>query len=251
VPAAVVLLAVVAVIGWRSFVAGRSEPGPTPTRETLAAGVVTPQEIDVTAAARSDGTVRVEQRLTFEATAKTDDRVVLTTSHRRFGWVSDERPGQYWFTPTIEDASAVDETSGSPVELEITRKDWDLDTEAFIVADGHDWGSGRHALRLTYTLSDVWFDIQGDRVLVIPLDFFASDRSGRLDSTIVRVPGQKLSCPANNLTWDPEATCAEETTDRWSAYRDQQDSALDVLAVVDPEGVTADPAPAPIRKRDE
>lgn len=248
VPIAVIVLGVVAVVVWQ-WVSRETSDQPSPASSTLAPGVVTPQEVEATATPQSDGTLRVEQTLVFEATEHTDDQIILTSSYRRFGWVSDDRPAQYWFTPRIEDVSATDETSGSQVELEVVKEDRDHDIEAHLVADGHEWSPGRHLLRMTYTVSDVWFDIQGDRVLVLPLDFFHSTQRGPLDSTMVRIPDQQLICPPDNMTWDPQADCVGAAGDRWSVYEDQRDRAVQVIAVVEPDGITAEPAPAPTRKR--
>lgn len=215
-------------------------------------GVVTPQEVTVTATPQPDGTLVVEQSLVFEATEETADVVVLRSGGVQLGWINDDRPGRYWVNPTVAEVQAADVTSGEPTELDLVVDDRDLDNPRmdgtyYKLAEGHTWEPGRHVIEIEFTLADVWVDIDGTRAMVLPLNFFVSHNREDLDTTKVQFTDDALVCPRTNVTWSAEDACGKGGS--YSAFLEEPGRNLEGIVAVDPVGVTAEPAPALESKR--
>ena len=217
----------------------------------LAPGVVTPQEITATATPQPDGSVAVEQTLVFEATEESADVVVLRSSGVELGWVSDERRGRYWVSPTVSEVRAADVTSDQPTELEMVVDDRDLDDPRrdglyYKLGEGTDWAPGRHVIEIEFTLTDVWVEIEGLRAMVLPLDFFVTQNHSDLDTTIVQFTDGPLLCSATNRTWSTDHACEHGEGGQWSGYLESPGTVpreLQGLVAFDPPGVTAEPEP--------
>jgi hypothetical protein len=221
---------------------------------TFAPGELTPEESTVVASPQPDGTVQFEQRLIFDAGPGIDFPVTWYIGGTQIGWQSSARQAQYGVIPRISDVVAQDVTvAAGTVDLAVSVDDSDLDDPFF---DGHryrlaapgPWAAGRHAVRIRYTLDEVWVQADGVRVLVLPLSFASGPASSQpADLVRVRVAGAaELQCPATNVNFADRRPCGAGDV---LAYSDGELDQVEAVLVPDPVGVTAQPIPVSEKRR--
>ena len=247
-------LLVVAVVVFGVLLPRRNTYPTAGAAPSFAPGELTPEESTVVATPRPDGTVHVEQKLVFDAGPGVDFPVTWYIGGSQIGWQSSARQAQYVVIPQISEVTAHELTpDGGTVALAVNVDDSDLKDPFF---DGHryrlaapaPWAAGRHAVSVRYTLSDVWVQADGVRVLVLPLSF-ASGPASRQPADVARVQvrgADALQCPATNINFADRSTCGSGGR---LAYHDGELDQVEAVAVVDPAGVTAEPIPVPEKRR--
>ena len=250
--AVVLALLVVAAVVLGVVLPRRDSMQPVDAAQRFGAGELTPEESTVVATPRPDGTVRIEQRLVFDAGPGLDFPVTWYIGGTQIGRQSSPREGQYGVIPRIWDVAAHEVTAGGgTVDLAVSVDDSEIDDPFF---DGHryrlaapgPWAAGRHAVMLRYTLGEVWVQADGVRILVLPLRFGSGPANSQAaDLVRVQVVGASaLQCPATNVSFADRRPCG---TGGRLAYHDEELNQVEAVLVPDPAGVTAEPIPVAAR----
>lgn len=225
----------------------RRDPGPPPS---YAPGELTPEESTVVAKPQEDGTVRVIQLLTFDAGPGTDRPLTFYLGGTRLGRSATAR---YAVLPQVRDAEAEADTPGNDgpltIEMEETAyADPFTDGRRYAVSVPGGWSSGRHRVTFQFVLSDVWVEIEGERVLVLPLRFVSGPDTGQpADQVRLNVNGAaRLDCPDSNELFADRQTCGEDDV---LNYRPAELRSTEAVTIPDPGFITAAPVPVTERAR--
>ena len=222
-------------------------------------GALTPQERTIVATPRPDGTLRVDMSLIFDAGPGTSEPVWWSIGGTRIGWESSERRAQYWVNPTVTEVAAQELTpDGAKIPLSVVVDDTGyhdpfLDAHVFRLTGPSAWSAGRHAIKISYLLGDVFVSTGGTPVLVLPLAFADGPGTFRqsLNVTRVRIAGaDTLRCLATNINAADQRTCASASAGS-VAYNDNQviDLSTEAVGLVSPAGLSVQPKPALERSR--
>ena len=189
----------------------RRDPDPPPG---YAPGELTPEESTVVARPQEDGTVRVVQLLTFDAGSGTDAPLTFFLGGVRLGY-SDTV--EYAVLPQVRDVEADDETPGGserPLRVEVEESanadPFDDGRRYRLFAPGG-WSAGRHRVGFEFVLTDVWVEVEGERVLVLPLRFVSGPDTGQ-PADVVRLNvrgGTRLDCPDGDGVFAERRPCGD------------------------------------------
>ncbi|MCD1285795.1 MULTISPECIES: hypothetical protein [unclassified Brevibacterium] len=263
--AAALVIAVVVAIMVRDAV----EP-PSGTSERLSEEALTPEEITAEVTPHPDGTLQVRQRLIFEAPPTGVADLSWWVGEDQLGWRDEPDRPRYVLKPRIVDIAAVelstaaDSTQENPaVKVELTV---DLDdskahdrfpSTRYIFTrpdvDGGSatvWEAGRHVIDFSYTLDEVYLDIGGQALFVLPLGFPGESSQSRGVRSVTLTDGGEIRCLPSNGTFEPDADCAG-LDDRRSGqdgreltWRQENGVRIKAIGFAPPEGMQTAPIPA-------
>lgn len=210
------------------------------------------------AKARSDGHLAVTETIVFDAADGSSTALGWRIGGSRIGWLTNDRDQQYGVIPTIVNLTAQETApktrakSDLPVTQDQTPFDDPYtDTHVYRTMPAGGWTRGQHSVTLTYELADVFLAAGGVSVVVLPLSFFEHPDSWRQSANVTRVTmigAPRVRCLADNVDFVDQQDCDDSTATL--RYRgDTYDNSVSAVAYVDPGGVTAQPAAAPVRKR--
>ncbi|MGO2859893.1 MAG: hypothetical protein ACTIC1_01965 [Brevibacterium sp.] len=263
--AAALVVAVVVAIMVRDAV----EP-PSGTSERLSEEALTPEEITAEVTPRPDGTLQVRQRLIFEAPPTGVAELSWWVGEDQLGWRDEPDRPRYVLKPRIVDIAAVelstaaDSTQENPAEVAELTVDLD-DSKAhdrfpstrYIFtrpdADGRSaavWEAGRHVIDFSYTLDEVYLDIGGQALFVLPLGFPGQSSQSRGVRTITLTDGGEIRCLPSNGTFEPDADCADfddrrsRQDGRELTWRQENGVRIKAIGFAPPEGMQTAPIPA-------
>ena len=230
----------------------RPESGPGPA---FAPGELTPEESTVVAVPQPDGTVRVDQVLIFDIAPGLEDRpATWYLDGTQIGWKSSERTAQYGVIPKVVALEAREvPVADAPVPLKITVDESDYDDPFFdgrryaLIAPGP-WSPGRHRVEFSYVLGDVWVQVDGVRLLVLPLRFASGPGNGQPQDLVrLQVTGAgELLCPSTNVNFSDRRTCSDDGRLTYHPFELDQREAV---AVTDLTTITAEPIPVTEKAR--
>jgi len=234
-------------------------PGPPDSRPSpvaplqFADGALLPQEVAVLASPQADGTLAVQEKVVFDTPIGSGTPLVRSLAGVRIGWMGD-RSAQYGVLPVIDSITAHELKKKTSTPLVVTPDqtpitDPYLDARVFRVVPDGGWTKGRHVVTVSYQLRDVYVSAEGVTLMVLPLSFFGHPDSSaqRLNVTRARVSkATALRCLADDVAFADQKSCPAKKGRL--AYRDNGDDHLAAVAVVAPQGVTASPQPATVRK---
>ncbi len=230
----------------------RLRPDPAP-RPSYAPGELTPEESTVVVKPQADGTVRVDQRLTFDAGPGTDQPLTWYLGGTRIGSSPDQRI-DYAVLPQAGFVTARDATPGERGRsLEVTAEkgayaDPFGDGRRYALAVPGGWSPGRHRIDFSVVLSGVWVDVAGVRALVLPLRFASGPDTGQpADQVRLTVNGAvRLDCPDGDQVFADRQECGDGDLLR---YRPSALTTLEAVTLPDPGFITAAPMPVTERAR--
>lgn len=263
--AAALVVAVVVAIMIRDAV----EP-PSGTSERLSEEALTPEEITAEVTPRPDGTLQVRQRLIFEAPPTGVADLSWWVGEDQLGWRDEPDRPRYVLKPRIVDIAAVelstaaDSTQENPaeeVELTVDRDDSKahdrFPSTRYIFtrpdADGGSaavWEAGRHVIDFGYTLDEVYLDIGGQALFVLPLGFPGQSSQSRGVRTVTLTDGGEIRCLPSNGTFEPDADCAgfddrrSGQDGRELTWRQENLVKIEAIGFAPPEGMQTAPIPA-------
>lgn len=263
--AIVVLVAVAVVVAAVTRdVAGPDRP------ERLSEEALTPEEITAEVTPRPDGTVQVRQRLIFEAPPDGVTDLSWWVGEDQLGRRDEPDRPRYIVKPRIVDITAIelstsaDSTQKNPAEvaeLSVDRDDSkahdrypstryiftrpDVDGEGATV-----WEAGRHVIDFAFTLDEVYLDIGGQALFVLPLALPGESSQTRGVRTITLTDGGQIRCLPSNRTFEPDADCAgfddrrSRQDGRELTWRRETGVMIDAIGFAPPDGMQTDPIPA-------
>ncbi|MGO2036542.1 MAG: hypothetical protein ACTH2U_08690 [Brevibacterium sp.] len=263
--AAALVIAVVVAIMVRDAV----EP-PSGTSERLSEEALTPEEITAEVTPRPDGTLQVRQRLIFEAPPTGVADLSWWVGEDQLGWRDEPERPRYVLKPRIVDIAAVelstaaDSTQENPAEVAELTVDRD-DSKAhdrfpstrYIFTrpdvDGGSatvWEAGRHVIDFSYTLDEVYLDIGGQALFVLPLGFPGESSQSRGVRTVTLTDGGEIRCLPSNGTFEPDTDCAgfddrrSGQDGRELTWRQENGVRIKAIGFAPPEGMQTAPIPA-------
>ena len=263
--AAALVIAVVVAIMVRDAV----EP-PSGTSERLSEEALTPEEITAEVTPRPDGTLQVRQRLIFEAPPTGVADLSWWVGEDQLGWRDEPERPRYVLKPRIVDIAAVelstaaDSTQENPAEVAELTVDRD-DSKAhdrfpstrYIFTrpdvDGGSatvWEAGRHVIDFSYTLDEVYLDIGGQALFVLPLGFPGESSQSRGVRSVTLTDGGEVRCLPSNGTFEPDADCAgfddrrSGQDGRELTWRQENLVKIEAIGFAPPEGMQTAPIPA-------
>lgn len=261
----VVLVAVAVVIVTRA-----TPPPPSGLTERLSEEALTPEEITAEVTPRPDGTLQVRQRLIFEVPPTGDVELNWWVGEDQLGWRDVPDRPRYILKPRIVDIAAVelstaaDSTRDDPAEaaeLTVERDDSKahdrFPTTRYVftrpvAADdsASGWEAGRHVVDFTYTLDEVYLDIGGQALFVLPLAFPGESSQSRGVRTVTLTDGGDIRCLPTNRAFEPDADCLEfddrrsRDDGRELTWRRESTVMIDAIGFAPPAGMQTDPVPA-------
>ena len=229
----------------------RRDPDPPPS---YAPGELTPEESTVVVRPQPDGTVQVLQTLTFDAGPGTRQPVTWYLGGTRIGSTADKTV-DYAVLPQAGDITARDVTPGgdrSPLEVTIEDNDYAdpfIDGRRYSIGPSGRWSPGRHQVSFDVVLSDVWVEVAGVRVFVVPLRFAGGPDTGQpADQVRLTVRGAtRLDCADSDKVFADRQECGD--TNELLRYRPSELTNLYAVTVPDPGFITAAPIPVTERAR--
>lgn len=260
---AVVVVALVVVALLVNGVVRNPLADPTPTPEPPRSaqfpdGTLLPQERTIVAKAQSDGHLLVTETIVFDAADGSPSPLLWYLGGERIGWFTDDRSQQFGVIPSLVTVAAqeIAPKTRAKTDIVVTQEKTGQDdpysqTQVLRVMPDGGWTTGQHAVTLTYELADVYLTAEGTTMAVLPLSFFGHPDSSRQSLNVTRVTvtgAKKLRCLQENRDFVDQEDCSGSTaTLRY--HGDEHNSSIEAVAFVDPTGVTAQPAPAPVRKK--
>lgn len=249
---AVVLGLVITVAVLFGVIIPRLRPDPEPP-PGYAPGELTPEESTVVVAPQPDGTVRVDQLLTFDAGPGIKQPLTWYLGGTRIGSTADEAV-EYAVLPQASSVTAREVTpEEDAVPLEVTVEESEYadpfrDGRRYALAAPGRWSPGRHRVKFSVVLADVWTEVAGVRVLVLPLRFANGPDTGQpADQVRLTVNGAlRLDCPDSDEAFDDRRECGDGEL---LNYRPSEIKTLEAVTVPDPGFITAAPVPATERAR--
>lgn len=244
---------------------------PSPTTR-LPEEALSPEESDTEVGLRSDGTVTIRQRLSFELPADSDAPLYWRVDSSTLGRHSTEKKTRYAMLPKIEELTAVElstapgSTKSPPAEVGDMRVDSEtVDVDGF-AEDGHvlrfhppeesgtgeAWGEGHHVVEFNSVLSGVHLDVAGHDLIVLPLQLAGAPGVGGIDTTVRVAGAEALYCLPDNVEVELDSDCHggrvevgddEVDTLRLKVAADSTGS-IDAIAVKAPSKLTTPPARA-------
>lgn len=195
-------MVVLALVGMAVLVIGTgllpwpSDRPTTGSRNAYANGALTPEENTMVVTPQPNGTAMVTQTLVFDAGRGSTGTVDWAVGGVRVGWESDQRSAQFGVVPTISDVQAEevgadgDRTPLSTALDDANYRDPFLDRRWYKMSAPNGWAEGRHAVKITYRLAGTFVRLDGQAVLVVPLDFAAGPETtaSHLESADCRSP---------------------------------------------------------------
>lgn len=229
----------------------RGDPEPPPSYPP---GELTPEESTVVVEPQPDGTVRVIQRLIFDAGPGTNQPVTWYLGGIRIGSAADET-ADYAVLPRVSTVTAGEVTPGEDRRpLRVTVEDSEYadpfrDGRRYELAAPGGWSPGRHAVEFDAVLSDVWVEVAGVRVLVLPLRFASGPHTGQpADQVRLTVKGAtRLDCPDSDQVFADRPECGDNK--ELLRYRPAETRSLEAVTVPDQGVITAPPIPVTERAR--
>lgn len=228
-----------------------------PPSAQLPDGTLLPQERTIVAKAQPDGHLLVTETIVFDAADGSPSPLLWYLGGVRIGWFTDDRSQQYGVIPSLVTVAAqeIAPKTRAKTNIAVTQEKTGQDdpysqTQVFRTRPDGGWTKGQHAVTLTYELADVYLTANGTTMAVLPLSFFGHPDSSRQSLNVTRVTvtgAKKLRCLQENRDFVDQEDCSGSTaTLRY--HGDEYNTSIDAVAFVDPSGVTAQPAPAPVRK---
>lgn len=248
---AVVLGLVITVAVLAGVILPRLRQDPDPP--SYAPGELTPEESTVVVKPQADGTVRVDQTLTFDAGPGTSQPLTWYLGGARIGSTADGTV-DYAVLSQAGSVTARDVTPDeNAVPLEVTAETGEYadpfgDGRRYALAAPGRWAPGRHRVEFGVVLSDVWVEVAGVRALVLPLRFASGPDTGQpADQVRLTVNGAvRLDCPDGDEVFADREECGNGELMR---YRPSELTTLAAVAVPDPGFITAPPIPVTVRAR--
>lgn len=239
---------------------------------------LTPEEVTVTVTPHRDGTIHVAERLIFDASATEDRPLFWNIGGESIGWNGGVgEGGQYAVMPTVKDVTATEMSTGEgstqadPAEaadLTVARDDSDVDDPfyddvRFTITNEKslgqssgevtNWGPERHVVDFSYVLDDVYLNVEGRELFVLPLRFLdGTDETPSL-RTISLETGGPLLCLPTNRAFEPDPDCTgltqgdvgaadpvvEDGTLAWRQFNPV--TSIDAVGFDAPKGMSVDP----------
>lgn len=243
-------------------------PGPSPDRIRLPRQALTPEEISVTAAPQPDGTLQVSQRLIFDAPDGEDRPIRWHLGREPIGRsTSGGTTSDYNVLPRVSAISARElstaegSTKDDPAEvaeLNVRRDDVDVsdlfaDDVSYEFANPNPpgenimWDEGRHVIDVSYILDDVYLDVEGHELFVLPLRFPAGSSEARSIRTVSLKAGGPILCLPDNVSFDPNAECSALDEHRFGLDRssltwlDEVTGSINAIGFAAPDGMHSEP----------
>lgn len=215
-------------------------------------GELTPEESTVVVTPQPDGTVRVAQWLTFDAGPGTDHPLTWYLGGTRLGHAD---AADYAVLPRVSSVTARDVTPGAEavrLEIDVEKSEYAdpfRDGRRYALVRPRRWAPGRHRVEFDVVLSDVWVEVRGVRVLVLPLRFASGPDPGQpADQVRLTVKGAgRLDCPGSDEAFADRQECGDNS--ELLRYRPAEIKTLEAVTVPDPGFITAPPIPVTERAR--
>lgn len=240
-----------------------------PDKRRLPQQALTPEEITLSVAPQTDGSLHISERLIFDATANEDRPIKWYISGETIG---SERDGpRYFVVPTVSDVTAVqlstaeESTKDDPAEvgdLTVTRDDSEVEDPFFDSViyeftnsnppnEDSQWTPGRHIIDISYVLDDVYLEVEGREFFALPLSFPNGSHEATSIRTISLASGGKIRCLPNNRSFTPDDDCSGlrerslgQDGTRLTRRRAVTDN-IDAIGFDAPDNMQAEPSAAP------
>lgn len=204
-------------------------PDPPAQKDRLPEQALTPEEITVTVTPHTDGTLHVAERLIFDVQEGKGRPIFWSIGSESIGWERGVGDGQrYSVLPQVTDVSAQelstaeDSTKENPAEvgdLIVARDDSDVEdpdyddvsyefTNPNPPNETSQWTQGRHVVDLSYVLDDVYLNVGGHELFVLPLRFPHGSSEAESIRTISLDSGGPITCLSDSQRFDPGQGCS-------------------------------------------
>lgn len=245
-------------------------PDVLPDRVRLPQQALTPEEITVTAAPQADGTLHVSERLIFDAPDGADRPILWHLGGESIGWpAGDGDVPRYAVMPRASEVSAREldttekSTKNDPVEiaqLSVTRDDSDVDDlfyddVGYEFANPHPpgenvmWTKGRHVVDVSYILDDVYLNVEGHELFVLPLQFPSGSNEAPSIRTLSLEAGGPIRCLPDNMEFEPDADCSGLDKHRFAeggtrlTWQEDMTSSIGAIGFAAPDTLQTEPIP--------
>lgn len=240
-----------------------------PAARPLPDHALTPTESTSDVRANPDGTLSVSQRLVFETPVGSERPIVVHLGRANLGWADAKRNGHYIVLPGITDirAEVLPAHSDDPeaAELVVIRQE-EIDgggslpsiRETIGPADPNGrWSPGRHAVLIEYVLTDVFVEIDGRPLLIIPADIVGAPEYATTTWNRIHLEedSARILCLPENVDFAPQdcsGTDIERSEDAdpdpaRRAWKERPGSSVKALGFDPPASITATPQPVLVR----
>ncbi|WP_231441939.1 hypothetical protein [Brevibacterium zhoupengii] len=249
-------------------------PEMPPDRSRYPEQALTPEEITVNVAPRNDGSLHVSQRLIFDVTDEMKSPLSWYVGGERIGYGVGAGP-RYYVLPQVGEVSAQelstaeDSTKENPAEvgdLTVTRENPAIDgsfsdsavydfTRPKQAGEDSQWTPGRHVVDFTYVLDDVYLNVDGHELFVLPLRFPSGSNEAPSMRTVSLEAGGPIQCLPDNMDFDPDPECTGLDKHRFTddgtrlTWSEEISSSIGAIGFAAPENMQAEPIDAPERER--
>lgn len=245
-------------------------PDMPPDRARLPQQALTPEEITVTVTPQADGTLHVGERLIFDAPEGAERPIRWSLGGESIGWpAGDGDVPLYAVMPKASEVSAreldtaEDSTKNDPAEvaeLNVTRDDSDVD-DLFYDDVGYEfanpnppgenvmWTQGRHVVDVSYVLDDVYLNVEGHELFVLPLRFPSGSNEAPSIRTVSLEAGGPIRCLPDNMEFAPDAECTGMDKHRFAedgtrlTWQQDMTSSIGAIGFAAPDFMQAEPSP--------
>lgn len=205
-------------------------PDTPPDKHRLAHQALTPEEITLSLAPQTDGTLHVSECLVFDASESEDGPISWFIGGEQIGW---ERYGPAEVDDPFHDSSRYEFTHPNPP------------------SEDSQWRPGRHIIGISYVLDDVYLDIAGQEFFVLPLSCPDWTHEATSVRTISLTSGGPIRCLPNNRDFTPDDECSSLSERRLDkdgtrlTWRWALSGSLDAVGFDASENMQVEPRPAP------
>lgn len=244
-------------------------PDASPDRDRLPKEALTPEEITVTVAPQTDGTLHVSQRLIFDASGNEDRSIRWYLAGEPIGRPTNDSDVQsYAVMPRASEVSArelstgEESTKNDPTEvadLTVTRDGSDVedlyDNVVYEFANPNPpgekvmWTPGRHVVDIDYVLDDVYLNVEGRELFVLPLRFPAGTSEAVSIRTVSLESGGPIWCLPDNVDFAPDTECRGLEKQQLSAdgpsftWEEDETGSIGAIGFEAPDNMATDPIP--------
>ncbi|AZT94176.1 hypothetical protein [Brevibacterium aurantiacum] len=251
-------------------------PDMPPDRSRYPEQALTPEEITVNVTPRSDGSLQVSQRLIFDVTDEMKKPLSWYIGGEQIGWNTGVGDGpRYYVLPQVGEVSAQElstaegSTKENPAEvgdLTVTRENRSIDdpfsdsavydfTREKQAGEDSQWTPGRHVVDITYVLDDVYLNVDGHELFVLPLRFPSGSNEAPSMRTVSLEAGGPIQCLPDHTEFDPDAECTGLDKHRFTddgtrlTWSEETSPSIEAIGFAAPENMQAEPIDAPERER--
>lgn len=247
-------------------------PDMPPDKRRLPQQALTPEEITLSVAPQTDGTLHVSERLIFDATKNEDRPIRWYIGGESIGW---QRDGpEYFVVPKVLEVAAQELSTGQgstkddPAvagDLTVSRDDSEVDdpfhdsvsyefTNPNPPDEDSQWRPGRHVVDISYVLDNVYLDVEGQEFFALPMSFPDGTDEAASIRTVSLSSGGPIRCIPSNRSFRLDNDCSgwsqrrlDKDGTRLTWRRDLSDS-LDAIGFDAPMNMQAEPSAAPEKR---